>query len=660
METFLYEQLFFISILFTILFIPGWFFLIAFFPRSQFALIEKFILSVPISFALTTLTIIFVDTIGISLTKMHIFISLTSLVALLLVGALIHKKDTNQTKKHIFTCTKKQTFVIIALIIFTIVLKGTFLINTIFPTATDLGHHMFWVEKIVKEQSLPSYEKIEIIEDNESYYLSNPEKIADFIVGEHIIFAVVKTFTHQSTVSTFPSLILFMISIFTVMTIFIITRRFFAQYRYGIYVAILTLLFIGPLWTISGAGAKFVSGGVIGNVIGNLLLPTILYFLYRAFAQKNARLLLPAILCTVALVYTHHLTTFIFGYVFIFSIGAFIILQRDGLCGYSNIFSLMKNYYIIPLLIIVVSVIFFIHPPSYLDSATVATSVGAPEKSTRTGIPFTELMYTLGEARFVFGIIGLMILSILLCTRRIGIFTRVATSALPTNIYAGAFLLGWGWALLGMTLAPHIFQVNIISSRIATYGIFPLAILAGFSLTWITTLLVYHKNHTLKIPHAALLFTLLMTFSYIFVTGMRDNATSLNTAPKTNAALQTFHAGDYASKVFGSRVANGDFWMVKDHNYIVADTWIKVFFADDYSYPLSRSFFKRYETNPDRETCTREMISAPRSAQAQQCYDNLSTHAVLVDTEQDAAQFTSNEQFDRVYQNDDHSLFIRK
>lgn len=100
--------------------------------------------------------------------------------------------------------------------------------------------------------------------------------------------------------------------------------------------------------------------------------------------------------------------------------------------------------------------------------------------------------------------------------------------------------------------------------------------------------------------------------------------------------------------------------MVKDHNYITADTWIKVFFAYDYSYPLSRSFFKRYETHPDREKCTLHMISTPNTPEAQICFENLSVKTILVNTEEDASQFLTSDDFYRIYQNDEHSLFIRK
>ena len=685
MNEFLTQQLFFLAITFGLLIIPGWFFLHALFHRNTFAPLEKLILSVPVSFSIITLAIIAINAFGIALTKENLIITFCAIVVPLIIASIFikHKKSSSlrgsitkqtQTDYHesnkitsslnaprkdmLFNFSKKQTITIILLIVFTITVKAIFLTNTIFPTATDLGHHMFWVEKISEEQSLPTYEKIKIDTDTNTF--TQPERVADFIVGEHIIFAVIKTFTAQSTVSTFPSLILFVVNIFTVLVIFILTRRFFDKYRHGVYVSILTLLFIGPLWAISGAGAKFVSGGVIGNLLGNLLIPTILYFLYRAFTKKQPVMLVSAIITFTALVYTHHLSSLIFGYIFIFSLLGFILLHRGGWSEYKKLFSLLKNPYVIPLLTIIIISLFIFVPPSYFNPDAISSSVGAPSKSTRTGVPLQQLMHMLGEARFVLGLIGLVILSIFSLFRRFGKLDYLSKKSTPLNIYGTVFLLGWGWALLGMSLVPQFLKVNIISTRIATYGAFPLAILSGFAIMWLVSIFIHKKQKTLIAPQFALSITLLIIITFAFVSGLRDNATSLSSAPKTNKALQTFHVGDYASKVFKKKITENNFWLLKDHNYITSDTWLKVFFADDYSFPLSRSYFKRYETNPGRETCTREMISAPNSDFALDCFDSLNVHAILVNTQQDAPQFKSLENFYRIYQNDELSLFIRK
>ena len=655
MNDFIVQQLFFIGVTYALLIIPGWLFLNTFFARNQFALLEKFVLSVPISFALITVMTLCADHFQMSLTSFNLTSMIICTICFLLIGSIIkRKKRITHARSDIFTFSRTQTLAIAFLIILTIVIKSVFLINTIFPTATDLGHHLFWVEKIVVDHTLPTYQKIEIAQDPTR--LTEPTKIPDFIIGEHIFLGVIAILTNMPVIGTFPSLVLFVINIFTALMMFIFARRLCEKYTHGTSMAILVLLFIGPLWAISGAQAKFVSGGVIGNLLGNLLIPTILYFFYRAFSEKRATLLIPAILLITTLAYTHHLSTLIFGYTFFFSLGVFVLLQKNRWSEYIPLLALFKNYYVLPMILVCLTLLFVIAPPSYLDTETIASSVGEPTKSTRLGTPYAELFATLGEARVALGIIGLFIMIIL--AGRAFIFTKKnRQDILPINIFGTAFGIGWASALLIMSLSPHILYVNIISSRIVTYTTFPLAIMGAFACTWLIDHITTHR--TFALPRWTLSTSLLLILTFICTTGIRDNATSMNSAPQTNSALQTFHVGAYASRTFAEKIAHGDFWMIKDHNYITADTWLKIFFAYDYSYPLSRAFFSRYENNPDRETCTREMISAPQSDAAMTCFDNLHVGAALVNTEQDASQFLKNGQFSRVYENDEHSLFIR-
>ncbi len=658
MSEFIQEQIIFILTVFGFLIVPGLLFLSAFFARNQFALVEKFILSVPIGFSLTTLIIIVIDHFNVSLTSPHILMMYAGMIIPLFIASFFSRKKTTRVHADIFSFSTIQMLAIVFLIFLTIFIKSAFLINTVFPTATDLGHHLYWVEKISVDHALPSYQKIEINTDSEPIHLTEPTKIADFIVGEHIFLGLLAIMTNLSVVSSFPSLFLLVINIFTALMLFVLVRRICERHPRGALIAILTLLIIGPLWAISGAQAKFVSGGVIGNLIGNLLIPTIIYFFYRAFTEKRSLLLIPAIILIVTLAYTHHLSTLIFGYVFIFSLLVFIILQKNRWSAYAPIFALLKNYYIIPLIIILLTLLFVIAPPSYLDQSTIAETVGAPSKSSRIGTPFANLFTMLGEARVTFGVIGLFIITTIASKKYI--FTKnIRPNILPINIFGCAFFIGWATSLLLMSLAPHLLYINIISSRIATYNIFPLAIMTAFTLVWFMDQAT--KRHaTISLPHRTISLTFLLVFIFICTTGLRDNATSMNAAPQTNSALQTFHAGNYASKAFKNKISDGNFWMVKDHNYITSDTWLKIFFAYDYSFPLSRAFFSRYESNPDRETCTLDMISVPGSATAQECYNNLHIGAVLISTEQDAGQFLRNTQFSRIYQNDELSLFIRK
>lgn len=655
MYDFLLQQLKFILVVFGLLIIPGWLVLGAFFHKKTFSTLEKFVLSVPISFTLITLEIILLNLFKVPLDQKNILIAIFATIVLLVIISFFTKpKKAEEINSKLFDFSKLQTILVVVLIVFTITVRGMFLINTVFPTATDLGHHMFWVEKIAQEHKLPEYKKIHLLVNDNVPTFSQPTDIADFIEGEHILFAVIKMITNQSVVSTFPSLLLFVINICSILMIFILTLRLFENYKYSKEIAILTLLFSGPLWAISGAGVKFVSGGVVGNVIGNLLLPSLVYFLLRALKQKSPGLLALSILIATGLAYTHHLTSFIFGYAFIFSIIFFVLLGKDKQL-YKNIFSLLKNPYIIPILLFCLTLLVFIAPPSYLDHDAITSSVGAPSKSTRTGVPFNQLMQMIGSARFIFGILGLLLLTGLSIFER---FSHTHKKKL-IDIYSKSFLLGWSWALVFMSLVPQYLKVNIISTRIATYLAFPLAILSGFLIVWFFVQAHKSKKNIL-LPQFLFSAFLFLVTTFIFVSGVRDNATSLNNTPKTNKALQTFHAGDYASKVFKKQIATNEFWIVKDHNYITSDTWLKVFFAHDYSFPLSRSYFKRYETHPNRETCTLEMISNPKSDFAKTCFDNLNIHAVIVNTDEDAGQFLNNDNFYRIYQNDEISIFIKK
>lgn len=660
LTTIFLQQFFFIAVVSFLLFVPGWIFLRILFPAKVFEPLERIVVSVPVSFALITLSAIILDLCGMRFDRMHLSILVATILVLPFVLYLPLRRYRHiHMNTDLFSFSKKQTTLTVVIILFAIVIKTIFLINTIFPTATDLGHHLYWVEKITVDHMLPTYEKREIVINNDSgYTISDPEPIADFIIGEHVLLAVIKIFTNLPVISTFPSLFLFVINIFTMLMIFVLTRRFFEKHPYGSFIAIGALLLSGPLWAISGAQAKFVSGGVIGNILGNLLIPATLYFLYRAFVHKNSLLLSIAIILGVTLAYTHHLSALIFGYAFLCSIIYFIILNKDKLSGYTRLFALLRDP-IILVLFMAIGALFLFAPPSYLDRDVIGSSVGAPSKSTRTGIPFTELMYMIGDARFVLGVIGFALLLMTATTTRISHRTMTYLRKIDISIYTLSFLLGWCSAVLLMTLVPHILQVNIISSRIATYCAFPIMILGAYACIHLLSTVFHKKNSRIFVPQIIVSTIALLIVTFAFVSGSRDNATALNSAPKTTAALQTFHVGGYASKVLKSTVEHNDTWMVKDHNYIVADTWLKIHFAYDYSFPLSRSYFERYDNNPDREICTREMISDPTSDFAITCFDQLNVTAVLVSTQDDAGQFETLNHFDRIYQNDLLSLFIR-
>jgi hypothetical protein len=152
-----------------------------------------------------------------------------------------------------------------------------------------------------------------------------------------------------------------------------------------------------------------------------------------------------------------------------------------------------------------------------------------------------------------------------------------------------------------------------------------------------------------------LLFVSFSFFVFASGSGSFDNSQTLLAKSKAIDALQTFAASRYLADHSSSQDV-----ILKDHNYIAADSWMKLFFLRDYSYPLSRGFFKRYEDNHNREQCTLLMISTPNTPQGEKCYNDLGVNFVVVNPHFDTAQFKKSEKFSRVYASDIVDVYKRK
>ncbi len=727
MSNFIISQAYFILITIFILFLPGYLLLCGVFKREHFSAIEKIILAIPVSFALATLSMIISGTLGMPINKPKITILFGTINIILLAFTFYQKKkDSTKTENKLFNFSKNQSRLIIILIALTIIIKSVYLVDAIFPTSTDLAHHMFWVEKIKTTQELPVYQEIEIeYDESDNPTLSEqPVRTADFIVGEHLIFVAISLLSGKNVVSAFPSLILLIINLATILTIFILTQRLFEKYKYVSWVSIFVLLFLGPLYAISSSQAKFVSGGAIGNILGDLFIPTIFYFIYRAFANKRPAMLMMTVFLGGSLAYIHHLSAFIFGYAFGFSAIIIYLFQVDFKKTFSDFFklrsviimvilfllqvtlnfilekfsikipilkieslkmssmiilSILGNIFILSLLqkefkaviidwfkntikhyvfafvIIFACMFFFFYVPSYLNKDAISSATGTPEKATRIGIPVNELMYSSGEARFALGVIGLIIIILIALLAKHPKTREYFERISPANQYGRAITIGWATALIAMSLAPQYLKVNIISSRIANYVIFPITILAGFAIVWIFDILHQRRTDKTYLPKIFVSATFTLIFLFLLTNGMRDNSSALNESPEVKRAVQTYKASERLSGMI-----KGDDQMVKDHNYIKGDTFIKIFFAKDPNFPLSRAFFRKYENNPYRETCTLDMISKPNSPEAQRCFDGLNVRFVMVHTDHDASQFNGSDTFSKIYQNDELSVYLRK
>lgn len=561
-----------------------------------------------------------------------------------------------------FSFSKNQIILIILLLFLTIFIKTSFLKNSVFPTATDLGHHMYWSKTISETGELPVYQERDIVQINGNYRVSQPENIADFIIGEHLIFSAINLISGINFVSYFPSIILFLIHIAGILAIFILTLRLFKDYSFGKNAAIFSLFLMGPIYAISSSQAKFVSGGVIGNTIGNLLIPMAIYFLLRTLKEKNSIFLSLSLLSILGLAYTHHLSTFVFIFIFLFTIAIFVLLNIK------NIFSHLKDWMkiifkpqIIILLVISCLFVFAIYTPAYFNTKAVGTAVGGPSKETRAGLTFNQLKTTAGEARMVLGLIGIAIL--LAIKKRGG--------------HENAFVLGWAISILAMSLWPQMLFLDLPSNRIANYISFPLVISGAFALAYFIDKLHPHTNNDIILPSTnnknigvgvknskgnycikpkAFYALCFMLCAFMLTSGFYDNSQSINISSNYPRAMQTFSASQYLSE----RVSSKDS-VVKDHNYLVADTWMKIYFTRDYNFPFSRGYFKRYEdaTKP-REMCTLWMIGAPNTSEGQKCFNDLGINFTVVNPQFDSAQFQKSQEFWQVYSGNEINIYYRK
>jgi len=295
-----------------VLFVPGYFLLLAIFGRSKvLSSSERFILSFGLSIVSADFIFFIYPRISLPINRLSAIIGILLFSVITLIIYKIRKFPSSEkinNDENLFHFSKIQLGSVLLLIFLMFFIKTAFLTQTVLPTSTDMGHHMYWAKWITENQILPNY-----------------GGLPDFIIGEHVIFAVISLISGLNFFSAFPVLTLYLINIFSLLTVFILVLRIFKERR----VAILILFFLGTLFAISSPQAKFVSGGVIGNLLGNLLTPMVFYFFFRFSEllfnenQKNIfrTFLALALFSVFGLFYTHHLTAFLF--LFIFSLALF-------------------------------------------------------------------------------------------------------------------------------------------------------------------------------------------------------------------------------------------------------------------------------------------------------------------------------------------------
>jgi hypothetical protein len=241
--------------------------------------LEKWIVSFGLSIILVDFMMLFFGRIKLPLTKASL---LAGLVIFYVICYSIYKvrfkneKNEPENKKYIFS--KNQVVAIILILFLTVFLRAIYLNNAVLPSATDLGHHMYWAKEISMAGQIPNYTSRDIVQVNGNYEVSAPKNISDVIIGEHLIFSAINLITGIDFISFFPVITLLLIDLMSLLALFILAFRLFSDLEIGKKVAIFSLFFIGPIFAISPPQAKFVDGGVIGNVMGDLLLPLTFIF----------------------------------------------------------------------------------------------------------------------------------------------------------------------------------------------------------------------------------------------------------------------------------------------------------------------------------------------------------------------------------------------
>jgi hypothetical protein len=400
-------------------------------------------------------------------------------------------------------------------------------------------------------------------------------------------------------------------------------------------IAALSFFTAGALFAINPPQGKYVSGGVIGNVIGDMLIPVAMYFLFRALNEKDQIFAGLFLFSFAGLLYTHHLSSF----VFIFSAAAILLLYLA--LNLKNIFSIVRDWMKVffkpfPLLIFLFLIFYFlfVFTPSYFNPAAVSQATGEPTKITRIGLSLSQIEGTVGSAQLIFGSLGFLL-----------IFLTFKTKELR---YAMA--LGWFAVLFVMSWKPGWLFVNIPSDRVSNYLYLPLALLFPFALVRYFECM---KSASSRFFSTVFLFALMF---FIITNGLADSAEVFKGENSFQGAMQTFHSAQYLA----STVDTGKDVILKDHVNVYGDSWYKLFFMKDYKYPLSRGVLTRYvDPTKPRETCTRDMISDPQSETGKECFEMSGVNYIAVNAQIEGNSFEKYSDFSKVYSSDYISVFRR-
>ncbi len=628
-----------------LLFIPGYSILIALTRnKNPLELLGTIIVSTVMSLTIVNFVLMLIDKIGFDLSPVNIVLSISTISALSLFfyGAL-------QNKKPIKKPIKKQNwlpFLIITL--FAIFLRLIYLIPKVIPHTTDLGHHMYWVNYIIKFQELPIY--------------GTP----DVIIGEHIIFGALSILTGIGIFTALPLMLLFIINIFSLLAIFLLTEELASlifKKKQSFFIALVSLLSIGVLYSIASPQASYINGGVIGNLMGGMFIPTIFYLFIKAFKNRDPILASIGIFLIGNLIYTHHLSAFIFiysllGFLVIFLI-SFLLIKFYFKKNNLNLNPFLKTFFNLNTFltgILILIWIFIIRIPSYLNVTAIDSAVGDPSKATRFGLTINNIINSTGPWRFFYSLIGIAFLTFLFWKiiqkkTRIEKIYQIEKIKLINFIIFFSLLIGWFGTIFIMSYKPNLLKVDIISSRIVNYLTYSSAILAALGVYAILCP-IFSKNFSPLIKNT--LFSLI--FIPAIISGLFDVSENY---PETNTAfdktIQTFKGSQYLAEKTTEKQK-----ILRDHVYLTGDTWIKNFLMRGYEEPISRTFSKKYiDPIRDRETCTRDMIDIPESSIGKDCFKKTGVKFIILRDNYDTLQFEKSDNFSKIFSTNEAVIFQR-
>lgn len=617
-----------------VLWVPGrmWVF---FLERKNrlFSVVEQ----VPLSIVLS---VVVVDFIMIILGRVGIFLNVFSVgLGILFVSGLLFflAKREQKQKDDSESPERNSSLLFWVVILLAITIKIIYLIPNIVPHATDLGHHSYWIKKIVLDGKLPNYEERDIVTNSAGEYsVGEPEPISDFIIGEHLVLSAIAMISGKEVVSGFSVMALFVLHVGTLLAMYALTKRLFERSPYAERIGVWTLFLFGVLYALGQSQMKYVTGGAIGNIFGNLFIPMAFLLLIFAVRRRFVGAFISALFVVFVLAYTHHLSTLLFIFALL---GTFIVLAifyREFLL--KKVFPLLYFRSVWITIMGFVLFFFFFYTPSYIRNMAVEQVVGAPQNEEHLGFSFLGLSHAVGESRAAFGILGLGFLFFFRKMRR--------TDTL-------AILAGWSIPLGVLILYPNIVHINLPSARVANYIVFPLTILSGYAIVLLIENLRRFSRFSSGVVGIVAVF-LVVSIAY---GGFLDNDSVMKVRPnQTERSLEVFSAAQYLHDRIPESVT-----VMHDHiNITSGDSWIKTFFMKDYNYPFYRAFLFRYDRAADKqEKCTMYVFSEPDSPEAKKCIDDLNVGAILVDEKIDGQQFQHFGNYWKVYSDPFHSVYAR-